>query len=64
VSLLAVHRLLIQTFIVAALIFGWVSLKRYLLGGEGAALAAAIISGVLAVAAIVYLFRAPHLRRK
>jgi Na+-driven multidrug efflux pump len=64
VSLLAVHRLLIQTFIVAALVFGWVSLKRYLVGSEGAALAAAIISGVLAVVAIVYLFRAPYLRRK
>jgi Na+-driven multidrug efflux pump len=64
VNLLAVHRLLIQTFIVAALVFGWVSLKRYLAGGEGAALAAAIISGVLVVAAVVYLLRAPHLRRK
>jgi hypothetical protein len=64
VNLLSVHRLLIQTFIGAALVFGWLMLKRWLARGDAAALTAAIIGAGLAALAVVYLLRAPHLRRK
>jgi len=64
VNLLAVHRLLIQVFIVAALVFGGVMIKRWNDGEANASLAGAIVAIVLALGAAVYLFRAPHLRRK
>jgi hypothetical protein len=64
VSLIAVHRLLIQVFVVAALVFAWTQLDRWRGAGGRAELIGAIVALVLAVAAAVYLFRAPYLRRK
>lgn len=63
-SLIAVHRLLIQVFIVAALVFGGIMIKRWSAGEPNASLVGAIVAIALALGALVYLFRAPHLRRK
>lgn len=63
-SLIAVHRLLIRVFIVAALVFGGIMIKRWSAGEPNASLAGAIVTFALALGALIYLFRAPHLRRK
>ena len=63
-NLLAVHRLLIQVFMVAALVFGGMMLKRWHDGQPNGSLAGAIVALVLALVAGIYLLRAPHLRRK
>jgi hypothetical protein len=64
VNLIAVHRLLIRVFIVAALVFGGLSLKRWHDGEPNGSLAGAIVALAMALGAAVYLFRAPYLRRK
>lgn len=63
-SLIAVHRLLISTFIAFAVFFGWLMMRRYLGAEETAGLAGAVVSWAVAIAATVYLLRAPYLRRK
>jgi hypothetical protein len=62
-SLLAIHRTLIVSFIAFTLIFGVKMFRRYL-GGEAEGLAGAIVAVVVAIACVVYLVAAPHLRRK
>jgi hypothetical protein len=64
VNLIAVHRLLIQVFAVAALVFGGLMTKRWSAGEPNGSLAGAIVAFGLALGAVVYLFRAPHLRKK
>jgi hypothetical protein len=64
VSLIAVHRLLIQVFAGAALIFGGIMIKRWSAGEPNGSLAGAIVAFALALGALVYLFRAPYLRKK
>jgi hypothetical protein len=64
VNLIAVHRLLIRVFIVAALLFGFLMLKRWHAGEATGSLAGGIIACVLAVGGAIYLFKAPHLRGK
>jgi hypothetical protein len=63
-SLLAVHRALILSFVGFALLFGWKMFQRHRDAGEPSGLAGAIVAVVVAAACLVYLAKAPHLRRK
>jgi hypothetical protein len=60
VNLLAVHRVLIGTFIACALLFGALMARR----GGAAGTAAAAVAAVVAILGIAYLAKARHLRRK
>jgi hypothetical protein len=63
-SLIAVHRALILSFVGLALLFGGKMALRYGATEAGVDLAGAIAAAVLAIAGLVYLARAPHLKRK
>jgi hypothetical protein len=62
-KLLAVHRALIIAFVALALLFAIKMGSAAARSGSTAAWAGAIASGVVAGLGVLYLLKAPHLRR-
>jgi hypothetical protein len=64
VTLLLAHRILIGTFILFSVFLAGHLINRYGTTGSPADLACGIGSGVIAVGATIYLFKARHLQQK
>jgi len=64
VSLIAVHRVLILSFIALAVVFGLKMLSHYRESGSAGDLWGALLSGAVVVLGLIYVLKAPYLRRK
>jgi hypothetical protein len=63
-NLYALHRWLIRVFIVAAVVFGVVMIRRWYAQRQAVELACAIGAFVVALVALAYLLTAPYLKKK